>query len=197
LNIASFLVGATEFLTAIRTDPGDAHVFLETVTRFVADWIALQLRAFDTIEGVFILDDIVGFLGREDFELSALPYLSKIFNSFDVPVKFFHNDAQGLVCAPYLQGMGVNLFNFSSDHTVEQMRSGTGPKVTLLGGIPPRDVMASGTPEDVSRCASELIRSASNEARFIPSCGGGMPPGVSSENIRAFISAVTRACRLR
>ncbi len=34
LNIASFLMGATEFLTALKTDPGQAHRLLRVVTRF-------------------------------------------------------------------------------------------------------------------------------------------------------------------
>ncbi|HEC03265.1 MAG TPA: uroporphyrinogen decarboxylase, partial [Phycisphaerales bacterium] len=100
LNIASFLTGATEFLMAIRTDPELVHKLLETITDFTIDWLKLQAQTFPSIDGVFILDDIVGFIGDDDFKATALPYLERIFQSLDVAVRFFHNDAGGLVCAP-------------------------------------------------------------------------------------------------
>ena len=59
------------------------------------------------------------------------------FGCLDVSVKFFHNDAPGLVCAPHLVEIGINLFNFSSDHGLAQMKKLAGDKVTLLGNIPP------------------------------------------------------------
>ena len=37
--------------------------------------------------------------------------VKRIFASLDVPVKFLHNDAYGLITARHLREMGVNLFN--------------------------------------------------------------------------------------
>jgi uroporphyrinogen decarboxylase len=131
----------------------------------------------------------VGFLGAEDFEATALPYLKRIFDSLDVAVKFFHNDAAGAVCAPYLEQMGVNLFNFSYQHTLGEMKKLTNGAVTLLGNIPPRDVLAQGTPEAVRQSVQEALNSVDDKKRIILSCGGGMPDGVPSENIEAFVAA--------
>ena len=122
LNIAAFLVDTTEFLTAIRTQPEQTHKLLGLVTDFVIDWLKLQTNTFPSIDGILILDDVVGFCGEGDFREMALPYLKRIFQSFKVRVKFFHNDAHGLVCAPYLKQMGVNLFNFSFQHSLAQMK---------------------------------------------------------------------------
>ena len=192
LNVASFLAGSTEFLMAIRTNPNETRKLLETVTDFIIDWLELQARTFPSIDGIFILDDIVGFLGEEDFKEAALPYLERIFQSLDIAVKFFHNDAPGLVCAPYLPQVGVNLFNFSFQHTLGQMKELTNPVksgLTLLGNIPTRDVIAAGTPEDVRNSVKAALESVSDKSRIILSCGGGMPPDVSTENIEAFLSA--------
>jgi len=193
LNIAAFLLGSTEFLMAIRTDSDRTHKLLGIVTDFIVDWLGLQIETFDSIDGVFILDDIVGFIGENDFRETALPYLSRLFNAFDVTVKFFHNDAAGLVCAPYLGQIGVNLFNFSFEHSLVQMKQLTGNSVTLLGGIPPRGVLAEGTAEDVRNSIKATLESLSDPGRVILSCGGGMPPGVPTENIDAFLSAVREA----
>ncbi len=189
LNVASFLLGTTEFLMAIRTDPDETHKLLGIVTDFIIDWLELQARTFPSIDGVFILDDIVGFLGERDFTETAMPYLSRIFHAFEMSVKFFHNDAAGLVCAPYLAQIGVNLFNFSFQHTLSEMKQLTGKAVTLLGNIPTRDVLAAGTPDDVQNSVRAAAESVRDKSRIILSCGGGMPPEVSTQNIDAFLSA--------
>jgi len=189
LNVASFLTGSTEFLMAIRTDPAETHKLLGIVTDFIIDWLELQARTFPSIDGILVLDDIVGFLGEEDFKNTALPYLKRIFQSFETSVKFFHNDAPGLICAPYLSEISVNLFNFSFQHTLTRMKELTNDDVTLLGDIPTRDVLAAGTPEDVRNSVKTALGLLSSRQRIILSCGGGIPPGVSTENIEAFLSA--------
>jgi uroporphyrinogen decarboxylase len=83
----------------------------------------------------------------------------------------------------------VNLFNFSFQHTLAQMKELTNNAVTLLGNIPTRDVLASGTPEDVQNSVKAALESVSDKSRIILSCGGGMPPDVSTENIEAFLSS--------
>jgi len=190
LNIACFLMNSTEFLMAIRTDPEPIHRLLTIVTDFLIDWLKLQAETFSSIDGVLILDDIVGFLGQDDFKATALPYLERIFQSLDVAVRFFHNDAGGVVCAPYLEQMGVNLFNFSYQHTLGEMKELTNNAVTLLGNIPTRDVLAAGTPREVRESVRAATEGLTDKSRIILSCGGGMPGGVSSENIEAFVSAV-------
>jgi uroporphyrinogen-III decarboxylase len=195
LNIASFLLGSTEFLMAIRTHPEETRRFLDLVTEFVVDWLRYQKGCFPSIEGIFILDDIVGFLGAEDFRDTALPCLKRIFACLDVPVRFFHNDARGLVCAPFLAEMGVNLFNFSFEHTLAEMKERTGGEVTLLGNIPPRDVLAQGTPEEVVQSVKAALEPLTDHSRIIVSCGGGVPPGVPTKNLAAVLSAVHLATR--
>ncbi len=189
LNIATFLMGTTEFLMAMRTDPEPIQKLLTLITDFSIDWLKLQKECFPSIEGVFILDDIVGFLGDADFKESALPYLKQVFGCLDVPVRFFHNDAQGLVCAPYLAEIGVNLFNFAFEHSLGEMRQRAGDSVTLLGNIPPRDVLAQGTPDDVEASVKTALDPLMDRRRIILSCGGGMPPDVPTENIQALLDA--------
>ncbi|MBM4027376.1 MAG: uroporphyrinogen decarboxylase, partial [Planctomycetes bacterium] len=111
LNIATFLLGTTEFLMAVRTNPDEIEKLLTLITDFIVDWLEYQKESLPSIEGIFVLDDIVGFLGEADFRSTALPYLRRIFHCLDVPVRFFHNDAQGRVCAKFLSEIGISLFN--------------------------------------------------------------------------------------
>jgi uroporphyrinogen-III decarboxylase len=190
LNIASFLMGTTEFLMALRTDTAKIHTLLKIVTDYTVSWLGVQKQTFDTIDGILLLDDIVGFCGPDDFMEFASPYLTQIYNSLNVSVKLFHNDADGRVCAPHLSKIGINLFNFSFLHSMEEMRQWVGNQVTLLGNIPPRDVMAVATPAQVSESVKQMLGPIKDKRRIIASCGGGMTGGTSSENIRAFIDAV-------
>lgn len=196
LNIASFLMGTTEFLMAMQLDPEGMLTMLDVITAFLEDWIKAQAAAIPTIRGVLILDDLVGFLGPEDVERFAAPYLKRAFAAIDGDIRFFHNDANGLSCAPLLADMGVNLFNFSFEHPITEMRERVGPDVALLGNIPPRDVLSAGKPKDVRRCVTEMKRALGGDySRVVFSCGGGLPPGVPSENLRAFVAEASKKRR--
>ncbi|MFP4167043.1 MAG: uroporphyrinogen decarboxylase family protein [Opitutales bacterium] len=190
LNVASFLMGTTEFLMAMSMQPELCTELLRKVTDFTVDWIKVQKEAFPSIEGVLLLDDICGFIGPDDFQTHAAPNMKRIYEAFDAKVKFFHNDAEGKHCAPYLADIGINLFNFSFEHSLPEMKEWTDNKVALLGNIPPRDVLAQGAPAEVRSVAKEALASLEDKTRLILSCGGGMPPGVSADNIRAFLDAV-------
>jgi uroporphyrinogen decarboxylase len=72
---------------------------------------------------------------------------------------------------------------------MNQMRQACGEGVVLLGNIPPRDVLARGTPADVRRSVAEMRSSITDKRRVILSCGGGTPPGVSTANLEAFCEA--------
>lgn len=189
LNIASFLMGTTEFLTTMMLQPETTELLLRKITTFLKEWLSLQRETFPSIDGIFLLDDIIGFIGEPEFLQFGLPYFKELFAT-DVAIKFLHNDAPCRVSAPYLVEMGVNLFNMGFDISLNELKQLTQNKVTLLGNIPPRDVLASGSTADVTKAAVKLLNSFMDKTRVIPSCGGGMPPGVRSENIHAFVRAV-------
>ena len=190
LNIASFLMGTTEFLMALSENTERIHQLLAIISDFLADWMDYQRECFPTIDGMLMLDDIVGFIGEKHFQEFGLPYLKKIYDRLDVSVKFFHNDAACKVCAPYLAEIGINLLNFGIQHTINEMKTWTDNRITLIGNIPPIDVLAKGTSEDIKKNTTELIESLHDRSQLILSCGGGMPPDVSSENIQEFIATV-------
>jgi len=189
LNIASFLMGSTEFLTTMMMDPDRAALLMQKITKFLKDWLSLQMETFKTIDGILLLDDIIGFVGEEEFKTFGLPYFKELYD-FNVSVKFLHNDAPCEISAPYLPEIGINLFNMGFDTDLNALKDKTGNRITMLGNIPPRDVLASGTPADISQSVRRLIDGLDDKSRILFSCGGGMPPGVSTEQINAFLEAL-------
>jgi uroporphyrinogen-III decarboxylase len=190
LNIATFLMGTTEFMMALAMNPDESRKLLDKITLFICNWLAYQKECFPSIDGIFVLDDIMGFVGDYEFNEFVIPAFKKIFSSFDANTRFLHNDAQGLITAKYLKDINVNMFNFSFNHTMGEIRKLAGPEVVLVGNIPPRDVMAAGTPEQVMEAVKEASGEIGEHKGIIWSVGGGMPPDVKNENISAFINAV-------
>jgi len=190
LNIASFLMGSTEFLMALKMERDKMEQLLTVVSDFLVEWIQYQKECFPSIDGILLLDDIVGFISRRDFQKFGLFYLKKVYDSLDVSVKFFHNDSPCKASAPYLAEVGINLLNFGIQHTLSEMKAWTDNQITLLGNLPPRDVLAIGTAEDVKKTTREMIEALDDARNIIFSCGGGMPPDVTTENIEAFLHTV-------
>jgi uroporphyrinogen-III decarboxylase len=188
LNVATFLMGTTEFLMALKTDPEKAHKLLSIVTRFLKRWHELQRQSFPTIDGIFLLDDIVGFIGEADFKEFGLPYFKELYST-NVAVKFFHNDAECAKSIGYYPEIGINLYNPGIFNTLGELRQMSGNRLTILGNIPPRDVLAKGSPADVRTAVLKLLSETPDKSNLVLSCAGGMPPGVSSDNMRAFIAA--------
>jgi uroporphyrinogen decarboxylase len=191
LNIASYLMGTTEFLMTMMTNPEATHHLLDIITGYLEEWHDMQQKTFPSIDGILVLDDLVGFIGEEEFLAFGHPYMKRIFDR-DVKVKFFHNDADCTSSLKYLPDLGINLFNMGFDKTLNELKTQTGNKITMLGNIPPRDVLAKGTKSDIESSVKDLITGLEGKERVIVSCGGGMPPDVTSENIKFFEQMVAK-----
>jgi len=186
LNIASFLMGVTDFLIALKTEPSRAHKLLRLITGFLKKWHALQRELFPSIDGIMVLDDIVGFIGEEDFREFAFPYLSDLFSP-PASVKLFHNDADCSASVKYYADMGVNIYNPGIQLGLTEILGLSGGRLSLLGSIPPRDVLAVASPSEVAEAVRRQVDAIPPGARIVHSCAGGMPPGVRTESIEAFL----------
>jgi uroporphyrinogen decarboxylase len=189
LNIASFLMGTTELMTAIMMDPDRVHKLMRVITDFLKQWHALQKKTIPTIDGILMLDDIVGFVGEDEFVEFGLPYLKELYDTDD-SVKFFHNDADCSMSVKFYPEIGINLYNPGLDLSISEIQEATNNELVVLGSLPPRDVLAACTPDEVYEQTKKMIEGVANKSKLMASCGGGMPPKVTSENINAFVRAV-------
>jgi len=181
-------MGTTELLTSMMMEPEAVHKLLRIITDFLKSWHKLQRETFSSIDGIMMLDDIVGFIGEQEFLEFGYPYFRELYDE-KASVKLFHNDADCSMSVKYYPELGINLFNPGTHMTGKDLINITGNQLTILGNIPPRDVLASGTVEEIRRSVSKLLTDTPDHTRLILSCGGGMPPNVTSENINAFITA--------
>ena len=189
LAIGAHVRGLTELMLDLKVSPKETKQFLEIMTRTTIRWLEAQIRHLSEVEGILVLDDIVGFLSPSDYMEFAHPCLKEIFSSFKGMVKVYHNDSKiGHILEP-LAETGLHVLNFGYNLDMHQVWQRVGGKIRLMGNIPTNEVLAEGTPEAVKMYAAECIRKTDGGRGLILSAGGGAPPGVPAENIDALVEA--------
>ena len=120
LCTAGFVRGTTELMMDLVENPEGAHKLIDLCTRVVIDWLKAQHKAMgDTVEGIFILDDIVGFINEEHYLEFAHPYLKRICDAFPADwVKLYHNDAEVDACLDHLPDAGFNVLNWGKQKDI-------------------------------------------------------------------------------
>jgi uroporphyrinogen-III decarboxylase len=188
LTVASWLLGVTDLMIAFKLEPEALSRLLETLTSMTIAWLRAQLDVLNAPEGILVLDDIVGMLSPKLFEQFARPYFTRVFGEFEDLIKVYHNDTPCPHLIKPMATLGFDVFNFSHELDIAGVQSQM-PGIVLMGNVPPRDVMALGTPEQVQAWARECIQKTSG-CGLILSAGGGVSPGTPPEAIDALVSVI-------
>ena len=139
LCTAGFVRGTTHFMIDLVEDPKGAHRLIDLCTRVIIDWLKAQHAAMgDTVEGIFILDDIVGFINEEHYKEFAHPYLKRICDAFPNDwVKLYHNDAEVDACLDHLPDAGFNCLNWGKQKDIREVKRRVGDRMCLMGNVNP------------------------------------------------------------
>ncbi|MGO9516395.1 MAG: uroporphyrinogen decarboxylase family protein [Candidatus Korobacteraceae bacterium] len=188
---AGFVRGTTEFMIDLVEDPKGAHKLLDLCTRVIIDWLKAQQKVMgDTVESIFILDDIVGFVNEEHYLEFAHPYLKRICDAFPKDwVKLYHNDAEVDACLDHLPDTGFNVLNWGKQRHITEVKRRIGDRMCLMGNVNPLEVAVRGTPDEVKDETLEVLEGSGGEG-IILSVGGGTSPGMPRENILAMLEAL-------
>lgn len=191
LCTAGFVRGTTNLMMDLIMDPERTHQLLELCTHLVIDWLKAQAKTIgNAVEGIFILDDIVGFVGEEDYQSFAHPYLKKICDAFPKDwVKIYHNDANVDACLQYIPDTGFNVLNWGKQTDISVVKETVGDKMCLMGNVNPLEIGVQGTVEEVYKATIDVLEKSKGEG-IILSVGGGVSPGMPGDNIRAMKKAL-------
>ena len=190
LAVASHLTGVTELLMATQLEPEACLALLEKTTDLCIAWLKSQLERMEEPLGVLVLDDIVGLIGPEDAATFALPLLRRIFAAFPELIHLYHNDTPNGAMLEGLATIGMDVFNFSHEISLERARTALGNEVILMGNLPPLDLLVRGTPEQVRSATIDLIAQADSLGPLLVSPGGGVSPDTPIGNLQAMAEAV-------
>lgn len=191
LCTAGFVRGTTNLMMDLIMDPERAHKLIDLCTNLVIDWLKAQVKTVgDGVEGIFILDDIVGFIGEDDYLQFAHPYLKRICDAFPKDwVKIYHNDANVDACLQHLPDTGFNVLNWGKQTDISIVKATVGNRMCLMGNVNPLEIGVQGTPDDVYKATLEILKKSQGEG-IILSLGGGVSPGMPGANIRAMKKAL-------
>jgi len=191
-TIASHLLPMTDLLISVMEEPEVVLKLLRKTTRLVIRWLQAQLESVRTAEAVMVLDDVCGFLDGDTFLRTAFPLFREIFDAFPGMIHMFHNDTPRDSCYPFLEAMGVDIFNFSHGIDIGSVRRAVGERVVLMGNVPPMSLSRL-TPEEVYSESKRILHRYCDvnggPGGLLLSVGGGVPMGAKGENLRAVIRA--------
>lgn len=189
LAVASWLVGITPLMEGLALQPEATGRLLETVTTSIIAWLQAQLDCLAYPEGILLLDDLVGMVSPRTYQRQIEPLLQRIFASFEGLVRIYHNDTP---CPRLLEPMskaGFDVFNFSHETDIAEVKNKMGGRVALLGNVAPLDLGVRGDPQAVYQAAMDCLEKAAPGGGMILSFGGGVSPGTRPENIDALMKA--------
>jgi uroporphyrinogen decarboxylase len=188
---AGFVRSTTDFMIDLVENPEWAHKLLDLCTRLIIDWLKAQQKAIGSgVEGIFILDDIVGFVNEDHYMEFCHPYLKRICDAFPKDwVKIYHNDADVEACLDHLPDVGFNVLNWGKQTDIADVKARVGDRMCLMGNVNPLEVGVRGTPEEVHAATLDVLEKSEGK-NIILSVGGGTSPGMPRENILAMQAAL-------
>ena len=191
LCTAGFVRSTTNFMIDIVEKPEWAHKLIGLCTNLIIDWLKAQAKIMgDTVESIFILDDIVGFINEDHYMEFAHPYLKKICDAFPKDwVKIYHNDADVNACLDHLPDCGFNVLNWGKQTDISEVKDRISDRMCLMGNVNPLEIGVRGTPDEVFDATMEVLEKSGGEG-IILSVGGGTSPGMPKENIVAMQKAL-------
>jgi uroporphyrinogen-III decarboxylase len=190
LCTAAFVHDLSQFMMDMTEDPRGVHRLLAYVTDGIIQWLKAQAEIIGpSVEGIFLLDDIVGFISRDFYREFAHPYLKQICDAFPNEwVKVYHNDASIKQFLEELPDTGFDVLNFTHKLDIGEVARRTGGRMCLMGNVAPLDLGVRGNAEQVRSAALEVLRKTEGR-NLILSVGGGVSPGMPKANIEAIMAA--------
>ena len=191
LCTAAFFRGVSQLMMDLIEEPERVLMLLDTCTTLVIDWLKAQARVIGpSVEGFLLLDDIVGFIGKDHYEQFAHPCLQRICAAFPADwVKVYHNDASVAACLERLPDAGFDVLNWSHLTPMTEACARVQGRLTLMGNVAPLDVGVRAGPAEVEAAARAALLAAGDHP-LILSVGGGVSPGMPASNIHALARAL-------
>jgi uroporphyrinogen-III decarboxylase len=189
MTTAGWIVGLSNLLMGLIANPGQVACFLETITTTLIRWLQAQLDTLRQPEGIMLLDDIVGLVSKQHYEALVHPHLRRIFDEFEGLIRVYHNDTPCMHLVESLAEAHFDVFNFSHEMDIAEVKAKMGPRVAVMGNVPPLDVGVREPPQVVEQWALECLAKAGPGGGMILSFGGGVSPGTPPENIEALLKA--------
>lgn len=187
-EMAGLLLGYEKYYYGFYDDSKRIETLMEMLTEFVIDWIRVQEKGIGGALVIMVADHVCSQVSPEHLETLILPFEQAIFSRFPQAVKIYHNE--GFHSDRHIETIlrfGADLWHFGSDvHCLKDLYSKIGDRIVPFGGLHPRGVIRTGSPEEV-RIETRRAIEAARGRKLLLSTGTGTAPDVPLENVRAMI----------
>lgn len=175
--------------------PEASHELLCMLTDIIINYLVGQVKAGAQMLQLF--ESNGGYLGPEQFNLFALPYIKKIQSGVREKLRKEGHDQVPMIiyakdCHYALKDLGSVGFDVVGlDWTVfpKKARTDVGPNVTLQGNLDPCALYAS--QDDIEKFVKNMIDEFGTQ-HYIANLGHGIYPDVNVDNMKVFVDAVHR-----
>lgn len=94
---------------------------------------------------------------------------------------------------PYLKELEISTFSVDNCEDIAETRKALGDTLTIVGNVPPVNVLRNGSIDDVINSVKDCIRKGANSPKgYILSSGCQIPIGTPKENIDAYLYAARK-----
>ncbi|MEN2984656.1 MAG: uroporphyrinogen decarboxylase family protein [Dictyoglomaceae bacterium] len=172
--------------------------FFEILCQKLIDYNKVLRKATDNNEfGYSFADDNCFLFPPKKYLKFCAPFLEKIFKEF-APLKehkrYQHSDSNMKHLMSILNDLGVNEVNFGPEIHPEEIRKAM-PKAKIYGQMPPF-TLRNGKPEDIIEIVKRDMKFLGEDGNFVECTAGSVAGGTPLENIKLYMWAVEKYCRL-
>lgn len=191
-SVATCLVGAENLLRWIIKYPEKVKQLMELVTesnnRYIKELANLGV-------GVSIADPVTSssLLGKKQFNEFSYPYLK---NNIETITKLTGRGPSIHICGKSkslwepLMEAGITSFSIDNAEDLSEAKAVMGDRITIVGNVPPVEVISKGTKEDIYNSVKECIKKAYDSPKgYMLAAGCQIPMFTKKENIEHFINA--------
>jgi uroporphyrinogen decarboxylase len=193
ISLAGRLFDMTEIMTAAYIEPQTVELLLKKCTEFLSSYVKAYKQC--GVGGIVIAEPAAGMLSEEMCQQFSSDYIKTIVaeNQDENFMIILHNCGNTGHLSQSMVRTGAAGLHFGNKINMVQVLKEVPSNILVLGNLDPVGVFKMGTPDSIQRETLELLQKTSAYPNFVISSGCDTPPGVSSENIKAFFNAIAIA----
>lgn len=190
-SLAGRLLGMTEIMISIYTEPQMVTLLLEKCTDFLINYVMAIKNT--GVAGVIMAEPAAGLLSDEDcFNFSSV-YIKRIVDAVqdETFIIILHNCGNTGHCTQAMLKSQAKCLHFGNKINMVKALNECPSNMLVMGNLDPVGVLKMSKENDVRLQTLKLLEETNSYNNFILSTGCDVPPNVPIENIQAFYDALS------
>lgn len=191
-SVAASIVGTENLLRWVRKFPSQVHELMEVITESNNEYIKEVAKRGVSI-GFADPVSSTSLISPKIFEEFSMPYLKKNSNQILKSTGSkpgIHICGKSKAIWKFLPKIGFSSFSIDNVEDLEDVKHFLGDKMTIIGNVPPVDIIHFGSIEDIFTSVKSCIEKGKDSKRgYILSTGCQIPMNTELKNVKAFMDA--------